>query len=147
MLVLFIIRWLCIAVAVAVFGYAGAFVLGEFGQGRLVPTVAGALFGVVFGAFLAGARARLFDAMFPPGEPAHLRRMWVAPATRGLGLGRRLLTELEARAAERGATAVRLETNGALTEAITMYRGTGYREVDPFNDESHAHHWFEKTLP
>jgi ribosomal protein S18 acetylase RimI-like enzyme len=72
--------------------------------------------------------------------------MWVAPAVRGLGLGRRLLTEIEARAAAHGARTIRLETNGALTEAIGLYRATGYREVDAFNDEPHAHHWFEKTL-
>ena len=41
---------------------------------------------------------------------------------------------------------VRLETNRNLTEAIGMYRSAGYREVDPFNDEPYAHHWFEKVL-
>jgi DNA-binding MarR family transcriptional regulator/GNAT superfamily N-acetyltransferase len=102
--------------------------------------------GLLLLATLGGEPVGCGAVLFPPGEPAHLRRMWVAPATRGLGLGRRLLAELEARAAERGATAVRLETNGTLIEAITMYRGAGYREVDAFNDESHAHHWFEKTL-
>ena len=71
--------------------------------------------------------------------------MWVAPEPRGLGLGRRLLAELEARA-RHGATAVRLETNRALTEAIALYRSAGYREVEPFNDEPYAHHWFEKPL-
>ena len=43
--------------------------------------------------------------------------------------------------------AVRLETNGSLSEAIALYRATGYREVEPFNDEPYAHHWFEKRLP
>jgi hypothetical protein len=28
-----------------------------------------------------------------------------------------------------------------------MYRSAGYREVDPFNDEEYADHWFEKRLP
>lgn len=79
-------------------------------------------------------------------DPAHLRRMWVDPAVRGLGLGRRLLTELERHATAGGARAVRLETNRNLTEAIAMYRTAGYREVDSFNDEPYAHHWFEKRL-
>ena len=72
--------------------------------------------------------------------------MWVAPEVRGLGLGRRLLGSLESRAAAAGARTARLETNGALTEAIALYRSAGYREVPAFNDEPYAHHWFEKTL-
>jgi DNA-binding MarR family transcriptional regulator/GNAT superfamily N-acetyltransferase len=83
---------------------------------------------------------------FHGGAPAEVKRMWVAPAARGLGLGRRLLSELEAHAAAHGVTALRLETNGSLAEAISLYRTSGYREVDAFNDESYAHHWFEKTL-
>ena len=78
--------------------------------------------------------------------PAELKRMWVAPAARGLGLGRRLLRELEARAAAHGVSVLRLETNGSLAEAISLYQTSGYREVDPFSDEPYAQHWFEKTL-
>ncbi|MEY2590801.1 MAG: hypothetical protein QOJ67_2785, partial [Acidimicrobiaceae bacterium] len=40
----------------------------------------------------------------------------------------------------------RLDTNQTLTEAIAMYRSAGYHEVDAFNDEPYAHHWFEKQL-
>ena len=78
--------------------------------------------------------------------PAEVKRMWVSPAARGLGLGRRLLAELEARAAGHGVRVLRLETNRALTEAIGLYRSAGYREVEPFNREPYAHHWFEKIL-
>jgi ribosomal protein S18 acetylase RimI-like enzyme len=78
--------------------------------------------------------------------PTEVKRMWVSPAVRGLGLGRRLLAELEARAAQRGARTLRLETNNSLTEAIGLYRSAGYREVDAFSPEPYAHHWFEKTL-
>jgi DNA-binding MarR family transcriptional regulator len=79
-------------------------------------------------------------------DPAEVKRMWVSPAVRGLGLGRRLLAELEARAAGRGVRVLRLETNRALAEAIALYRAAGYREVAAFNDEPYAHHWFEKSL-
>ncbi len=79
-------------------------------------------------------------------RPAELKRMWVAPSTRGMGLGRRLLAELEGLARDHGARTVRLETNRNLTEAIALYRAAGYREVLPFNDEPYAHHWFEKRL-
>jgi GNAT superfamily N-acetyltransferase len=77
---------------------------------------------------------------------ATLKRMWVADAARGLGLGRRLLAELESRAAAHGSGEVRLETNRALTEAIAMYRSAGYAEVAPFSDEPHADHWFTKRI-
>ena len=77
---------------------------------------------------------------------SEIKRMWVAESVRGLGLGRRLLARLETEAIRSGATAARLETNGALTEAIGLYRAAGYREVPAFNDEPFAHHWFEKTL-
>ncbi|SFW84617.1 bifunctional helix-turn-helix transcriptional regulator/GNAT family N-acetyltransferase [Amycolatopsis australiensis] len=79
--------------------------------------------------------------------PAEIKRMWVAPPARGLGLGRRLLGELEAYAAAKGVRTLRLETNRALGEAIGLYRAAGYREVAPFNEERYAHHWFEKQLP
>lgn len=75
-----------------------------------------------------------------------VKRMWVAPEARGLGLGRRLLRELEDKAREAGARMIRLETNRVLHEAIRLYRSSGYREVAPFNDEVYAHHWFEKAL-
>lgn len=84
--------------------------------------------------------------LFHPGEPAYIKRMWVSRTVRGLGLGRRLLRELEGTAREHGHTKVHLETNRALPEAIRMYRTSGYREVDRFNDEVYGHHFFEKDL-
>ena len=79
-------------------------------------------------------------------EPAEIKRMWVAEAARGLGVGRRLLAELERYAGARGVRVLRLETNQALVEAIGLYRSAGYREVAAFNAEPYAHHWFEKHL-
>ena len=70
----------------------------------------------------------------------------MAHEARGLGVGRRLLIELEQRAGNHGAHIVRLETNRSLTEAISLYRWTGYTEVAAFNDEPYADHWFEKHL-
>ncbi|GHF65670.1 DNA-binding MarR family transcriptional regulator/GNAT superfamily N-acetyltransferase [Amycolatopsis bartoniae] len=80
------------------------------------------------------------------GDAVYLKRMWVSSAVRGLGLGRRLLAELERHGLAGGARVARLETNRALKEAIGLYRAAGYREVAPFNDEPYAHHWFEKEL-
>jgi DNA-binding MarR family transcriptional regulator/GNAT superfamily N-acetyltransferase len=79
-------------------------------------------------------------------NPTELKRMWVAKSARGLGIGRRILAELEAEAVRNGSRVVRLETNRSLTEAIALYRSSGYVEVDAFNDEPYAHYWFEKHL-
>ena len=78
--------------------------------------------------------------------PFYIKRMWVAPSARGLGVGRRILHELEDHARRRSATVVHLETNKALHEAARLYRSEGYVEVERFNDEPYAHHWFEKRL-
>jgi DNA-binding MarR family transcriptional regulator/GNAT superfamily N-acetyltransferase len=85
---------------------------------------------------------------FKPFAPdaAYLKRMWIAPETRGLGLGRRLLQELESRARAAGYSIAYLETNRTLKEAQRLYRASGYVEVPAFNDEPYAHHWFEKRL-
>lgn len=75
-----------------------------------------------------------------------IKRMWVAPDARGLGIGRRILETLERFARQRGLTTLRLDTNRVLKEAHSLYRNQGYREVEPWNDEPYAHHWFEKSL-
>ncbi len=81
-----------------------------------------------------------------PGEPSEIKRLWVSSSVRGLGLGRRLLVELEALVVASGARAARLDTHGALVEAVSLYRSAGYREIPRFNDEPFADHWFEKEL-
>jgi GNAT superfamily N-acetyltransferase len=102
--------------------------------------------GLLLVATLRGEPIACGALKFHGDEPAELKRMWVAGSARGLGLGRRLLAELEHSAAAHGARVVRLETNKALSEAISLYRSAGYVEVAPFNDEPYAHHWFEKRL-
>jgi DNA-binding MarR family transcriptional regulator len=82
----------------------------------------------------------------PAAAPAEIKRMWVAPQARRLGLGRRFLAELESRAAGHGRAILRLDTNKALDAAIGLYHSCGFQEVPAFNDEPYAHHWFEKQL-
>jgi GNAT superfamily N-acetyltransferase len=102
--------------------------------------------GALLVARLKGAPVGCGALKFHPDEPAELKRMWVASEARGLGLGRRLLRALEDYASGAGASAVRLETNRSLEEAIHLYRTSGYQEVPAFNTEPYAHHWFEKPL-
>jgi DNA-binding MarR family transcriptional regulator/GNAT superfamily N-acetyltransferase len=75
-----------------------------------------------------------------------IKRMWTAPAARGLGIARRVLGTLEDKAREAGLATLRLETNRTLREAQGLYRQEGYQEVAAFNDEFYADHWFEKRL-
>ena len=102
--------------------------------------------GLLLIATLDGAPVGCGAVKFHGREPAEIKRMWVSPAARGLGVGRRLLAVLESHAQAAGAVTARLETNHALREAISMYQSAGYREVEAFNAEPYAHHWFEKDL-
>jgi ribosomal protein S18 acetylase RimI-like enzyme len=72
--------------------------------------------------------------------------MYVAPAARGRGLGRRLLERLEEIAAAHGCRAVRLDSASHMGPAIALYRRLGYREIAPYNDGPIADHWFERDL-
>jgi len=82
----------------------------------------------------------------PAEAAAEIKRMWVAPRARGAGLARRLLADLESHAVAHGRDTLRLETNKALTEAISLYRSAGFAEIPAFNDEPYAQHWFEKAI-
>jgi DNA-binding MarR family transcriptional regulator/GNAT superfamily N-acetyltransferase len=78
---------------------------------------------------------------------AEIKRMWIDPDWRGLGLGRRLLARLEAVGRELGCGRVVLDTNEVLTEAITLYERSGYRAVERYNDDNpYAQRWFAKDL-
>ncbi|MFE0690329.1 GNAT family N-acetyltransferase [Streptomyces xiamenensis] len=102
--------------------------------------------GVFLVARLHGEPVGCAGLKLPADAPAEVKRMWVSPATRGLGLARRFLTELEARAAGHGYDTLRLDTNKVLTEAIRLYHAYGFTEVPAFNTEPYAHHWFEKRI-
>ena len=77
---------------------------------------------------------------------AEIRRMWVDSGRRGIGLGKRLLGHLEGEVRSSGRARVLLDTNACLTEAISMYRALGYHDIERYNDNPYAHHWFEKAL-
>jgi DNA-binding MarR family transcriptional regulator/GNAT superfamily N-acetyltransferase len=102
--------------------------------------------GLLLVASLHGEPVGCGALIFYPDRVGLVKRMWVAPEVRGLGLGRRILFELEDRGRANGVRLMRLETKDVLTEAIRMYETSGYREVAPFNDEPYADHWFEKPL-
>lgn len=80
-----------------------------------------------------------------PGS-GEIKRMWVAPSARGLGIAQRLLEALETHAIDRELHTLRLDTNRALTAARALYARNGYREIPRYNDNPYADYWFEKRL-
>jgi ribosomal protein S18 acetylase RimI-like enzyme len=103
--------------------------------------------GDFFVAYLHGEPVGCGAVKHHPGGITDIKRMWIAPSARGVGLGRRLLEHLEGLAREHGSREVRLETRDVLGEAIALYRSAGYVEVEPFNDEPFADRWFAKPQP
>ncbi|MCP1907612.1 DNA-binding MarR family transcriptional regulator [Bradyrhizobium elkanii] len=77
---------------------------------------------------------------------AEIKRLWVAPGARSLGLGRRLMDAAEQAARELGIAVLRLDTNSALPEAGQLYRRTGWTEIPRFNDDPYPDLFFEKHL-
>jgi GNAT superfamily N-acetyltransferase len=77
---------------------------------------------------------------------AEIKRMFVSPAWRGRGIGRRLLAELEREAGDLGCSIVRLDTADRQHAALALYRSTGYEPIDDYSGNPGATHWFEKRL-
>jgi GNAT superfamily N-acetyltransferase len=75
-----------------------------------------------------------------------VKRMYVAPAARGHGVGRRLLAAVEDAGRRGGATTVRLDTRADLTEARRLYESVGYTAITRYNDSRYAECWYEKRL-
>ncbi len=84
---------------------------------------------------------RMLDA-----RTCEIKRMYVDPSVRGLGLARRMLARLEAAGSELGARVVRLDTGRDMAPAVALYRSSGYREIDDYNGNPDAGWWFEKDL-
>lgn len=77
---------------------------------------------------------------------SEIKRLWVAPSARGLGLAQRLMTACEDAARDLGVPLLRLDTNSALPEAARLYRKLGWTEIDRFNADPYPDLFFEKRL-
>jgi GNAT superfamily N-acetyltransferase len=102
--------------------------------------------GVFLLALAGGEPAGLGGVRHLDTDVAEVKSMYVAPAYRGTGLGRQILSRLDEIAEEHGCRAVRLDTSDYLTPAVGLYRSAGYREVAAYNENPKADLWFERTL-
>lgn len=66
------------------------------------------------------------------GGNAEMKRLYVRPAYRGLGLGELLVLEVVAHAEESRYLALRLDTTPEMQAAIALYRRMGFREIPPY---------------
>ena len=79
------------------------------------------------------------------GKMAEVKRLWVHASARGQGLSRRMMAAIEDEARGVGYQRLRLDTNSALTEAIALYRATGWTDIPPYTTPP-ADVWMEKPL-
>jgi GNAT superfamily N-acetyltransferase len=105
----------------------GSFVLAWYGGAE--PEVVG------------GGGVRLLDP-----DRAEIKHLYLREAVRGHGWGRGLLTALEREAVRLGANLALLDTNDTLPAAASLYRSAGYIEVERYNDNPNATHWFAKPV-
>jgi GNAT superfamily N-acetyltransferase len=84
------------------------------------------------------------DGPAPVGE---VKRMWVDGEVRGLGFGRLLLRAVHDRAVALGFERLRLDTQAELSAARHLYASAGYVEIERYNDNPYATHFYELVLP
>mgnify|MGYP006359902939 CR=1 FL=1 len=75
-----------------------------------------------------------------------IKHLYVRPASRGLGIGRAILSGLEDHARLRGARELVLDTHSSLTAAASLYGAAGYESIDAYNDNPNANVWYRKLV-
>jgi len=79
-------------------------------------------------------------------EVGEVRRLHVVAALRRLGLGRRLMLEVESRAREMGLASLQLDTRSDLVESQRLYESLGFRDTAPYPGGPFSDRWYRKDL-
>jgi ribosomal protein S18 acetylase RimI-like enzyme len=108
-------------------------------QGNLLLAEAG---GVVAGM----ACMRLIGA-----QTAEIKRMYVRPDFRRMGLGRRLVQQLINLAVASGNSLLRLDSARFMTSAHALYHSIGFHEIEPYAQSEippeYHNHWIFMEMP
>lgn len=70
-----------------------------------------------------------------PGRVCEMKRMYVRPAARGLGVGRGLAERLILEACQIGYGMMKLDTEPDLAAAVGLYRSLGFGDIARYNDD------------
>lgn len=80
-------------------------------------------------------------------ESCEMKRLYVKPSFRGLGLGKRLAKAIEIEAIKKGYKSLKLDTIERLSTAVSMYRSMGFADTEPYNyNPDTTVLYFEKLL-
>lgn len=63
-------------------------------------------------------------------KAVEIRKMYLLPAARGVGLGKYLLQQLESAIAQGGFEQIWIETASVLAQAVKLYETSGYQQAD-----------------
>jgi GNAT superfamily N-acetyltransferase len=102
--------------------------------------------GSILVAYSAGRAVGVGALRKLPDGAAEIKRMFVIPEARSLGIGSLLLDRLLDSAAETGATVVRLDTAGFMSAAHRLYRSRGFIERKPYEGTEIPEHLYEHWL-
>jgi ribosomal protein S18 acetylase RimI-like enzyme len=95
--------------------------------GKYAPPQGALIIGRHDGSPCACVALRMIDA-----ECCEMKRLYVQPAKRGLGIGRHLVERILEEARARGYRRMRLDTLATMRSAVALYRSFGFRDIAPY---------------